>query len=193
MQPTAVNQLIRNRRAIYPKNYNDLPIPDAIVQEILENANWAPTHRRTEPWRFVVFKGAALDRLGGFLAELYKKTTPKDDFKEAKYQKNLHKPAKCSHVIAIVMQRDPEKRVPEIEETNAVACAVQNMWLSASAYRIGAYWSTPKMLNRLETHRFLELEEGQRCLGLFYMGYHDLPQFAGRRNPIEEKVRWIEE
>ena len=43
------------------------------------------------------------------------------------------------------MQRDPGERIPEWEELASVACAVQNMWLSATSYGIGAYWSSPKV------------------------------------------------
>ena len=48
---------IRHRRSIFPKNY----LPEESVSEeniwkILEAANWAPTHGKTEPWRFVVIE-----------------------------------------------------------------------------------------------------------------------------------------
>jgi len=26
-------------------------VDNAIIQQMLENANWAPTHKLTEPWR----------------------------------------------------------------------------------------------------------------------------------------------
>lgn len=34
-----------------------------IVEQILEAANWAPTHGRTEPWRFVVLSPTALQEM----------------------------------------------------------------------------------------------------------------------------------
>ena len=60
MTPADVSALIRRRRSVFPKMYNDLPIADELIAEVLENANWAPTHRLTEPWRFMVFRGEAL-------------------------------------------------------------------------------------------------------------------------------------
>ena len=35
-----------------------------LLRAMLEAANWAPTHGITEPWRFVVLQGEAIDRLG---------------------------------------------------------------------------------------------------------------------------------
>ncbi len=90
------------------------------------------------------------------------------------------------------MQRDPDKSLPEWEEVAAVACAVQNMWLTCTAYGIGSYWSSPKSI--LQADAFLELKEGERCLGLFYMGYADVPpEMKGFREPITEKITWLNE
>ena len=63
---TEASRLIRERRSIYPNMYSDEPVDDAVIREMLENANWAPTHRLTEPWRFVVFKGEGLRKLADF-------------------------------------------------------------------------------------------------------------------------------
>ena len=45
------------------------------IEQILENANWAPNHKKTEPWRFKVFRGAALERLSDYLGEWYRANT----------------------------------------------------------------------------------------------------------------------
>ncbi len=189
--PAQISELIRKRRAIFPKMYNDYPIPRQTIEVILENANWAPTHRLTEPWRFKVFTGKGLERLGQYLADFYKENTPTDRFSEETYQKNKENPMRAGCVIAICMQRDPQERVPEWEEIAAVACSVQNMWLTCAVYGIGSYWSTPAAA--LKANEFLRLQEGERCLGLFYMGYHDMPEIPGKRTPVEEKTIWMEE
>ncbi|MCG8327185.1 MAG: nitroreductase [Chitinophagales bacterium] len=191
MSAEAINEIIKNRRAIFPNTYINRPIPEEHIQQILENANWAPTHRKTQPWRFKVFRKAALERLSEYLADWYKEHTPMAKFSEKKHEKTKAKPLQSDCVIAICMQRDLEERVPEWEEIAAVACAVQNMWLSCTAYGIGCYWSSPKSI--LEANDFLKLKEGEQCLGLLYMGYHEMPLLPGDRTPIEEKVIWLEE
>ncbi len=192
IDPVTVTAAIRHRRAIYPAAYNNQPIEKAIIEEILENAHWAPNHKRTEPWRFKVFTGVALERLGAFLAEDYKNNTPEEKYSAMKHKKKAKKPVQSGAVIAICMKRDPEERLPEWEELAAVASAVQNMWLTASAYGIGAYWSSPSTITRMGG--FLQLEEGEKCIGLFYMGYTDQEWPEGRRNEsIESKVKWISE
>lgn len=61
-----ITKTIRNRRSIFPPSYIEKDIPKEIINTILENANYAPTHKLTEPWRFIVFKGESLNKLGGF-------------------------------------------------------------------------------------------------------------------------------
>lgn len=187
--PELVSALIRKRRSIFPKTYNNRPIPKVIIEEVLENANWAPTHRLTEPWRFKVFMGPALERLGDYLGDFYRNNTSLSEFSEAKYNKSKESPKRSACVIAICMKRDEAASVPEWEEIAAVACAVQNMWLTCTAHGVGSYWSTPKAA--LQADEFLGLEAGERCLGLFYMGNHDLPELPGKRSPVADKTSWI--
>ena len=189
--PSQVSELIRKRRSVFPKTYNGKPISREVVGEILENANWAPNHKKTEPWRFKVITGQGLVRLGGFLSSHYKKTMPPEKFSEVKFNKLKNNPPKAACIIAICMKRDPEERLPEWEEMAAVACAVQNMYLTCTAHGIGCFWSTPRPA--LEAGEFLGLKEGERCLGLFYMGHHDLPDLPRERKPVSEKTAWITE
>ena len=49
-----------------------------------------------------------------------------------------------SAIIAVSMKRDVTEKIPEIEEIEAVACAIQNMLLTATAYGLGTFWSSPK-------------------------------------------------
>ena len=186
-----INHLIRNRRSVFPKQYEaGKKIDDAIVKGILENATWAPNHGHTEPWKFVVFTGEGLQKLATFQAELYKKEAG-ENFKEATYQNLSTNPLKASHVIAICMKRDPNKKFPEVEEIAAVSCAVQNMYLTTTAYGLGGYWTTGGVTYKHSAKEFFGLEEDDRLLGFFYLAHIAVPSPAGKRKPVEEKVEWV--
>ncbi|SFR33728.1 Nitroreductase [Robiginitalea myxolifaciens] len=182
-----VEELIRKRRSIFPAQYSSQQIPDDLVRRIVEAARWAPTHRKTEPWRLKVLTADTRVELGKFLSEKYLAT--EENPKKFKAQKLLNNPAKAGAMIVICMQRDPENRVPEWEEIAATAMAVQNMWLVATNLGIGAYWSSPGLIKYMG--EFLELAEGERCLGFFYMGYPEIPAEAVDRKPLEEVVAWL--
>ncbi len=191
MEQTAISELIRNRRSIFPAQYTKAPISDAFIKELLENANWAPTHRMTEPWRFKVVRNEAKTRLGTFLANTYTDITNDEQFSPFKYKKIKNNCEAAEVIIAICMQRDPKERVPEWEEVAATAMAVQNMWLTCTEAGVGCYWSSPALINYMD--EFFDLEEGERCLGFLYVGNYEQPEaLVGKRNPIEDKVVWLD-
>jgi nitroreductase len=188
-----VNRLIRNRRSVFPDQFEaGKHIPDDIIHQILENATWAPNHGHTEPWHFVVFTGDGLKKLANFQSQLYKETAG-EKFKEATYQKFQSNPLKASHIIALCMKRDPAKKHPEVEEVAAVACAVQNIYLSVTAYGLGGYWTTGGVTYNEKARPFFGLGEDDKLLGFFYVGYVATPSPAGKRKPINEKVVWVKE
>lgn len=184
-----LEEIITTRRAVYPAQYNNQEITVEELEKILAMANWAPTHRRTEPWRFKVFHSQeARKSLAEFLGETYLKTV--SPISEVKHKKVVKKPLQAGCVIAICMQRDPLKSVPEWEEVAATAMAVQNMWLMARKLEIGSYWSSPALKDH--TQEFLSLDRGERCLGFFYLGKTDEPMLEGtRKSTIQEKTRWF--
>lgn len=190
----AVNDLIRNRRSIFLAQFTDEPVDDAIIKDMLENANWAPTHKLTEPWRFVVFKGEGRKKLAEFQSELYKEVSTRNGrFNEATYEKFGKNPLMASHIIAIGMKRDERGFLPEMEEIAAVSMAVQNMYLTATAYGVGCYWGTGGVTFYPEAKEFFGLGEQDQLLGFLYVGNVKQgfePQ--GRRTPIEDKVSWVE-
>lgn len=191
MSPEDFNSLARSRRSVFPDQFEaGKPVDDAIIREILINACWAPNHGRTEPWQFTVFSGDGLQQLAVFQSELYKATAG-ENYKEATYSKMQQNPLKASHIIAIGMKRSALKNIPEIEDIEAVACAVQNIYLSVTAYGLGGYWTTGGITYYEDAKSFFGLEATDKLLGFFYIGHVAVPSTGGSRSALEQKVNWI--
>lgn len=158
----------------------------------MENANWAPSHGLTQPWRFKVFSDRGLEKLANFQAELYRQLTPKEKFKAEKYERMKTNLFKSSHVIVICMHRQVSGKIPELEEIEAVACSVQNMALTAAAYGICSFWGSGGVTYTEELKQFLGLNPQDRCLGYLYLGYSDSPATKSARSPIQDKVEWFD-
>ena len=188
-----INNLIKNRRTIYPEFYSDRQVHLEQVEAILSNAIWAPTHGNTQPWRFHVYSDNGRIRLSNFLKNLYLELVPKESQNEMKLKKLTERPLKSSVVIIVSMERDKTGRILEIEEIEAVSCAIQNMYLTCTAYGIGGFWSTPKIIYTKEMNDFLNITEEDKCLGLFYLGYPSKEWPKGHRKPIEYVTKWITE
>ncbi|MBL7808749.1 MAG: nitroreductase [Saprospiraceae bacterium] len=192
MTLSEISHLIKSRRAVPPKFYTPgKSIDQDTIKQLIENANWAPTHKRTEPWRFKVFHSEeSRQKLSDYLSEYYRKNTPADQFTEEKMKGAGANPLRAGAAIAIVLHPDPAANLPEFEEIASVAMAVQNMWLTCAAIGLGGFWSTPK--SALESGEFLQLEAGERCLGFFYVAVHEMPaEIQGQRGSVEEKTVWV--
>ncbi len=187
-----ITEIIRNRRTIYPEQFGDRKVHREQIELLLNNAIWAPTHGNTQPWRFKVFMEDALEDLSLFLSRTYLELTPKESQSEMKLAKMTNRPLKSSAVVAICMERQVTEKISEQDEMLAVACAVQNMHLTCTAYGLGGFWSTPGVINSQQMKDYLELGTKDKCLGLFYLGY-PAPDFEwpkGQRKPIEYLTEW---
>ncbi len=190
IETTTTNQ-IAQRKSVFPPLYIKKEIPKDIIDEMLLNAHRAPTHKLTEPWRFKILKDSSKERLGMFLAAKYKELNNGINFSERKFKKLQENPVLSDTIIAIIMQRDLEERIPEWEEVASVAMAVQNLWLTATSHNIGGYWSSPKLITHMG--EFFNLQEGEKCLGFFYMGYYEAEIPLSKRSSLDDKVEWIYE
>ena len=191
MNAVSFNELARNRRSTFPDQFvAGKKVEDNIINEIITNASWAPNHSKQEPWHFTVFSGDGLQKLASWQSELYKELAG-ENFKEITYSKLQQNPLKASHVIALCMKKTANKNIPEVEDVAAVACAVQNIYLSVTAYGLGGYWTTGGVTYKEKAKEFFGLDKEDKLMGFFYIGYIAIPTTGVTRKPLEEKLTWI--
>jgi len=187
-----LQEIITDRRSIKPASLNGKIIDDQQIRQLLELANWAPTHGLTEPWRFVVYSREAVREFCRQQADIYRNTAPAEKFNEGKYDKQLHNGDNASHLIAVYMQKGANPNIPALEEICATAAAVQNILLGAQALGIAVLWSTGGNVLLPVMKEYLGLGQEDLMIGLLSLGYTDEPAKPGRRTPIEAKTKWIE-
>ncbi|WP_020570313.1 nitroreductase family protein [Neolewinella persica] len=180
---------IKNRRSVFPQFFTDQPVEEASIEALLEAANMAPSHKKTEPWRFRVYTGAGRDQLSQTVKEVYEAARApevRDPKVAPKFAKKIDQ---SPVVIAVFLHRDPTGSLPEWEEVAAVACAVENLWVSLDHYDLGGYWSSPGFLCG-RYGQWPDAEDNERCLGLFYLGHYEMPDLPRPRGAWEDKVIW---
>lgn len=187
-----IASFIRNRRSVSWSKMNGQIIPDDIVNQLLALGDWAPTHGRTEPWRFFVYGGEALKKFGKDHAELYWNHTAEDKRQQATYEKLQHNVEKASHLVIAVMKRGENVKIPQLEEVAAASAAIQNVLLGATAMGISSFWSTGGMTHTHALKEYLKLGHDDIVMGLLFLGYTDEPAKDGIRNtPLSEKIIWM--
>jgi len=170
-------------------------VPLALIDGILEDAHWAPTHGLTQPWRFHVFHGRRkLLELSEGLQAVFRASVPAEQQDQATLDKLFAYPAGSAVAVALLVHVPAKSRIPEWEEVAAVCCAAQNLMLSAHAQGLGSFWSTTTATILPEFVRWLSADpEEYRSLGVLYLGWPKQgarEQLRSTRVPLAERTIW---
>jgi nitroreductase len=190
----ALMAVIENRRSLGLARLKPDAIDKSIIDKMLEAANWAPSNGDTEPWRFTVFTGDARLKLGDAFAEAYE-IDADGDVNPKTLEGYRDRGTSAPLWISIGMTPkfvDGDYITSEDEEIMAVACAVQNMHLVATAAGMVGMWHSKGVSCHPHLAKFLGLESPSLLLGFFWCGYPAVDWPAGERGPVSDKVTWAE-
>ena len=186
-----VPEHVSSRRSIFPQFFTDRPIERAVLDALLEAANLAPSHRKTEPWRYRVYQGAGKKQLLSELREVYETLNGAGTWTEKLAKKFGAKVGQSAAVLVIFLHRDPAQLVPEWEEVAAVGASVENLWNSLAEFDLGGYWSSPGFLCG-DYGTYPGAPATDRCLGTFYLGHHQAPDLPRPRGDWRDKVTFVD-
>lgn len=167
MNLTEITNLIETRRSHFTKEFNGQIAGNDLISQMISNAHWAPSHKLTLPWHFIVFEQPKIEELAMKIMDIQLASNP--NVPQEKIDKIKLLPSQLSHAIAICLK--PSKMVPLWEEYCAVGAAVQNMYLTLNTVSdFGAYWTSGNGTNTPEMKEYLELSENDEHLGFFLVG-----------------------
>ena len=170
-----VDTAIRERRTI--SVFSDRPVAQAVVEELIEAARWAPNHKHTEPWRFHVVSGGAREQLADAVL------AAGGEFAKDPRGKLMRSPT----FIAVTQQTVLDDPIRDREDYAAVCCAVQNLMLAATARGLATKWSTGALAANPAAKRWLGIGEADRIVAYLYLGYapEQMRTMPAERRPAE--------
>jgi nitroreductase len=140
--------------------------PDrASIEKILQAGVRAPTHHLTQPWRFIVMTGEAIEEFG--------RAWSAGAAREGKDAESVLAKARRAPVVIAVVER-PKHHLPkvqEVEEHHATGAAIQNMLLAAHALGLGAMLRTGPAAHIPEVKAHLGVGDDELVAGYIYLGY----------------------
>ncbi len=159
---------LRTRRTVHA--FKRDPVPVDVVRRAIDAAVMAPNHKLTEPWRFTLLGRAARAPLADLAVRVRAERfgyEPEPDIVERIHGKILDPP------FALVVTRIPcDDPLRDAEDRSAVACALQNLFLSLHAEGVGSKWSTGAVVR---DERFFDAvgvdPEGGSIEGVVWIGY----------------------
>ncbi len=87
--PLSVTQALKQRTSI--RAFQDKPVPEALVRELLDTARWSPSGGNLQPWKVIVVSGAAQQAVIA-KAKNYPGMFPNEDGDKPVYPANLWEP-----------------------------------------------------------------------------------------------------
>ena len=187
----SVLETIAERRSIF--DFQPTAVPRERLERALQAAVWAPNHKLTEPWRFIVVGPEAKERLSRIYARIKQEDVKTDIEPQALREigrKTVKKLMSKPSVMAVTCAVSGDDFLDR-EDYAATCCAIQNIMLVAWEDGIGMQWSTSGLIEDAEALSVLGVDpERERVVGLLYAGFAERVPVS-KRTPAAERTTWL--
>lgn len=142
-----LNEIMFHRRDVRGNRFIDKPLPNEIIDKILDAALMAPSVGYSQPWQFVVIEEKSIKQkvYNSFCEQTEYAASLFSDKKQQEYKKlKLEGIMEAAVNIAVFYQPSQEPILGQTSMNDmgrfSVVCAIQNMWLMARALNVGIGW-----------------------------------------------------
>jgi len=162
-----VIRAIKTRRSI--RQFKKDPVPDEILDQILESGLWAPSGKNNQPWKFAVIRDPATkESLATF----------------THYSSVIHHAPVC---IAVFL--DHSRVYDRTKDVLAVGASIQNMLLTIHELGLGGVWLGEILKNKEKVRELLETDQDLELMAVVALGYPSRKNSPSSvRDRLEEKV-----
>jgi len=158
---------------------------DEDLKRIMEAGMRVPDHGRLTPWRFIVIRGDAREKLGDVIAEACKKNNP--DAIEEQVEIEQERLTRAPVVIAVVSRVQKEHKIPEWEQILSSGAACQTMLIAAQSMGYAAQWLTEWYAYDANVKQAIGAESGDEIAGFLYLG-NGTGELSDRARPAYDDI-----
>jgi nitroreductase len=168
--PEATMALLRERRSI--RRYRLEPVPDDLLEQVLEAGRWAPSASNRQPWAFIVARDA----------EVRKEVAAHASFYFVRWVAVDEAPV----MIVLCGYRGSRIYAQYLHED--VGLAGGQMMLQAKALGLGTCWIGG--LDRAAIAAIVRLPEDWEVVGILTLGFPDEDPRPTERKPLADVVHY---
>jgi len=158
---------------------NSAPIPDlktpaptdSEIETILTAACRVPDHGRLAPWRFILYRGDAREKVGEKLAALAE--SREGPLTEGRRNQELTRFSRAPLVIGVISSPKENPKIPQWEMFLSGGAAAMNLVLAANALGYGTNWITNWYSDVEEGRAVLGLAPHERVVGFVHIGSYE--------------------
>lgn len=143
------------------------PAPDqAQWQQIIATALAAPDHKKLRPWRFLLVRGAAREKMGQILGA----SLARQGRDAAAVERASALPLRAPAILIPVLRYQAHPDVPQIEQWLSLGAAVENLLLAIEALGFAAIWRSGAFAFDRQVMTELGLQDNEFLGGFVYVG-----------------------
>jgi nitroreductase len=206
-----IEQLLRERRSV--RRFKPDPVPEALVQRLIEGAICAPSASNKQPWKFLLVENRRLiESLADAVraaSSLVARHIP--DASRAAFESYgdyftrfehaplvivpIYKPLTLlSNLTADDLPAQERAAIAQLEQDSGLigtSLALGHLLLVAHELGLGASGMTGPLLARPELRRLLEIPPAWDIVALVPVGFPDEVPLATARKPAHSVTRWF--
>ena len=207
-----IEEIMANRRSV--RKFKAQRPDSETIKSLIQAAGQAPSANNKQPWRFFILNDKGkIDTLAELVREAAKligqHVEPAFQETFAGYSEYFVSFINAPVVIApcfselgtlsqLVDDNLPETQREQIREMErksslmSIACAIQNLMLTAHASGLGTTCLTGPLISAVEIEKFLKIPPSWRLAALIPVGYPDEEPKKTQRQPVERIIRWVD-
>ena len=159
---------LMTRRSTVAKMMDGPGPDDADLKKILATGMRVPDHGRLTPWRFIVIRGDAREKIGGVIAAAYSRKNP--DAIEEQVEIEQERLTRAPVVVAVLSRVHKGHKIPEWEQVLSAGAACQTMLIAAQSMGYAAQWLTEWYAYDADVKAAIGAEPGDEVAGFVYFG-----------------------
>ncbi len=163
----------------------------AQVEEMLKLASRVPDHGKLAPWRFIVYRGEARQRISEELAKVAIAERPNLSDEMVKVENT--RLSRAPVVVAVVSRAAPHAKIPEWEQLMSAGAVCLNLLMAANAHGFASNWLTEWYAFDERVYPLLGVEKGEKIAGFIHIGTPSIQPTERPRPELADIVTWVGE
>ena len=159
-------EIIKTRRSI--RKFENQPVPEDILEKVLEAGRWAPSGLNNQPWRFAIIRHKA----------------EKDALSRLTHYSHVVKSSGA--LIAVFL--DNATSYHRTKDVQAIGACIQNMLLEAHSLGLGAVWLGEIIKSDVQIRGILGLESNLELMAVIALGYPRESPRATKRTTMKDLI-----
>ncbi len=157
---------IKSRRSI--RKFSNIPVPEDLVENVLDAGRWAPSGLNNQPWRFAVIRDRGIN-------EMFSRLT------------HYSRIIKGSQVLIAVFL-DNSVSYDRTKDVQAMGACIQNMLLEAHSLGLGGVWLGEILKNSEKIREILGLAGDLELMAVLALGYPAEKPKSGKRKELRDFI-----